>query len=241
MVDLDAQLRVWTAAWGMPWEGLARLLLAAVAAGLVGLEREIRGRQAGFRTTILISVGAALAMIVSFSFAQQSWPHDGGFTVSVDPAHVAYGVMTGIGLLCAGAIIKEGASVRGLTTAAGLWCAAALGLAAGLGLYLLALGAALLVVIVLWLVQYAEFRLPRIKYAQIIIRRSWAPGCVSHTVEELSADGLRVADVDFTRLEDINSVDIDLRIGFSVRSRFFQLAQKIEAHPDLELRAARNL
>ncbi|MGD1277845.1 MAG: MgtC/SapB family protein [Tepidisphaeraceae bacterium] len=241
MVDLDAQLRAWTATWGMPWEGLARLVLAAVAAGMVGLEREIRGRQAGFRTTILISVGAALAMIVSCSFAQRPWPHDSGFTVNVDPARVAYGIMTGIGLLCAGAIIKEGPTVHGLTTAAALWCAAALGLAAGLGLYLLTVGAALLVVAVLWLVQNAEFHLPRVKFAQVIVRRDWDPQCVASTVAELTADGLHVTDIDFTRLEGTNSVEIELRIGFSARSRFFQLVQKIEAHPDLELRTARNL
>jgi putative Mg2+ transporter-C (MgtC) family protein len=241
MVDLDAQLRTFTAGLGMPTEGLVRIVLAGVASGFVGLERELRGREAGLRTNILISIGACLAMIVSVSFAQRDWPHGNTFEIGIDPARLAYGVMTGMGLLCAGAIIKEGPTVRGLTTAAGLWCATAIGLAAGLGLYLLTIGAAIIVVMVLWLLQYAEQRLPRTKSVRITLRRTWNPGCIAQTVTALQTDGLRIDEVDFTRAEGADSVDIDLLIGFNARSRFFQLAQKIEAHPDLTLIAARNL
>jgi len=241
MVDLDAQLRTFTAGLGMPLEGLLRLSLAAVASGFVGLERELRGREAGLRTTILISVGAALAMLVSINFAQRDWPHGNTFDVGIDPARVAYGVMTGMGLLCAGAIIKEGPTVRGLTTAAALWCATAMGLSAGLGLYLLTIGAAAIVVAVLWLLQYLEHKLPRTRLVRITLRRTWEPNCIPQTVTALQADGLRIDEVDFVRREGSNDVDIDLLIGFNQRSRFFQLAQKIEAHPDLNLLGARNL
>jgi putative Mg2+ transporter-C (MgtC) family protein len=241
MMDLDAQLRTWTASLGMPWEALLRVTLAAGCSGLAGLERELRGREAGLRTTILISVGAALAMVVSLSFAKMDWPHPNTYEISIDPARIAYSVMTGVGLLCAGSIIREGPSVRGLTTAAGLWCAAAIGLTAGMGLYLVAIGAGILVLFVLWLLQYAEEKLPRTKYAYITLRCDWNPDCIAKTVGTLNAHGLRITEVDFKRASDMKTVDIVLRIGFNARRRFYELAQTIEAHPDLNLVAAENL
>ncbi len=233
MTDLDAHLRALTATLGMPLEGILRLVLAALAGGLVGLEREMRGREAGLRTTILISIGAALAMIVSIQFAQRDWAAYKGFEIGIDPARIAYGVMTGIGLLCAGAIIKEGPTVRGLTTAAALWCATALGLAAGMGLYLLTAAAAILVVCVLWMLHYVELRLPRIKLVRVTLRRKWAPECVRQTVAALQTDGLRIEELDFTRHGNDQSVDIDLLIGFNARKRFFDMAQKSRRIPIL--------
>jgi putative Mg2+ transporter-C (MgtC) family protein len=242
MPDLDSHIRSLTAALGMPWEGLFRLLLAAITTGAVGIERELRGRQAGFRTNILVGVGAALAMLVSTSFAQRDWPHAMGINVTIDPARTAYGVMTGIGLLCAGVIVKEGGRVSGMTTAAGLWCATALGLACGQGLYLLAVGGAMLVVLVLWLLMYAETALPRIKYAQVTVRRRWAVDCIAMTIADLAKAGLSVTEVHFKRNgEDLSAVEIYLRVGFSSRQRFYELAEKIEVDPLVEIVAGRNL
>src|SRR4051812_9983920 len=86
---------------GWPLEAFAGLLLAALAGGMVGLERELRGRQAGFRTNILVAVGSCLVMIVSNRLAEKGWPSPGkpGVGITVDPGRIAYGVMTGIGFL----------------------------------------------------------------------------------------------------------------------------------------------
>src|SRR5438128_1990506 len=133
---IDHYLAKLAFSYGWPVYMLMRLLMAMVAGGLVGLERELRGRQAGFRTNLLVCLGSALVMIVSNSIAVADWAaRDVHVNVNVDPARIAYGVMTGIGFLGAGTIIKSGGSVRGLTTAAGLWCVAAIGLAAGFGMY----------------------------------------------------------------------------------------------------------
>jgi putative Mg2+ transporter-C (MgtC) family protein len=144
--DFDLLVNDWANGLDWPVEPLIRLALAALLGGLVGLEREVRGRQAGFRTNLLVALGCALIMIVSISFASHPWPpHAPNFSVSVDPARIAYGVMAGIGFLGAGVIVKYEGGVHGLTTAAGLWCVAAIGLACGVGLYLIALSAAVLV------------------------------------------------------------------------------------------------
>lgn len=104
---------------------LVRLLLAAILGGILGYEREQRGKAAGVRTHMLVAMGAALFVLV---------PHQAGMEVA-DLSRVMQGVIAGIGFLCAGAIIKNQSEedVQGLTTAAGVWMTAAIGIACGLG------------------------------------------------------------------------------------------------------------
>src|SRR5215470_11148993 len=104
--SIDQQISSWAASLGWPGEAMLRLVLAAVVGALVGLEREVRGRQAGFRTNLLVCVGSCLTMIVSLQFASHTWaPQQPGVNVNVDPARIAYGVMTGVGFLGAGTIL----------------------------------------------------------------------------------------------------------------------------------------
>src|SRR5436309_12498097 len=113
-------------------EALVRLVLAAAFGGAVGLERELREREAGFRTHMLVSVGSALFTIAG-AYAFRDFLVNGGSVVRADPTRIAAQIVTGIGFLGAGAIIRQGLSVRGLTTAATLWVGAAVGGAAGAG------------------------------------------------------------------------------------------------------------
>lgn len=113
------------------WEMGIRLLLTFVLCGAIGLERESRGEAAGLRTHIIVGLGAALFTIVSaYGFTDFN-----EFAPNRDPARIAAQVVTGIGFLGAGAIMREGWGVRGLTTAAALWIAAAIGVASGAGYY----------------------------------------------------------------------------------------------------------
>jgi putative Mg2+ transporter-C (MgtC) family protein len=109
-----------------------RLGLAAVLGGAIGLERELREREAGLRTHLLVAVGAALFTLVS-AYAWTDWTFSAAQGLTFDPTRIAAQVVTGIGFLGAGAIIRQGLSVRGLTTAASLWLVAAIGMAAGAG------------------------------------------------------------------------------------------------------------
>ncbi|MCA9851107.1 MAG: MgtC/SapB family protein [Dehalococcoidia bacterium] len=119
---------------------LARIGIAALGGAVIGFERRQAGKNAGMRTLMLVSMGAALFTLVSIF----------GFT-GHDPSRVASGVVAGVGFLGAGAILRDGTSVRGLTTAASVWVAAAVGAAAGTGLYIVAFGTALLAALVMWL------------------------------------------------------------------------------------------
>lgn len=231
-------INIWAAGLGMPAEGMLRLVLAGVVGGLVGLEREIRGRQAGFRTHLLVCLGSALAMVVSVSFAAHGWDHPTGFTITTDPARIAYGVMAGVGFMGAGAIVHDGTSVRGLTTAASIWCAAALGLASGFGLYVLALAAALLVLLSLWLLDYAEEALPRQQFRVLTVRRPWTPNAAQETADTIAAAGVRVHIVGFQRLPDLSLVDVRLRVTFKGRGHYDNVRRQLDAGPQCQLIAS---
>jgi putative Mg2+ transporter-C (MgtC) family protein len=121
------------------WEVAVRLAVAAALTGAVGLEREFRERAAGLRTHMLVGVGSALFTIVS-AYAWGDFTFDRSQGTAFDPTRIAAQIVTGIGFLGAGVIIRQGLSIRGVTTAAGLWVAAAIGMAVGAGYW----GAALI-------------------------------------------------------------------------------------------------
>jgi len=134
---------------------LGRLVLSVFLCGLIGLERQIHRRTAGLRTHILVGMGSCLIMLTSI-YIFDIYKDE----VALDPARIAAGVITGIGFLGAGTIIRYGESVRGLTTAASLWVVAAIGLAVGCGFYQAGLFATVLTVIVLFFLRYLEDVLP---------------------------------------------------------------------------------
>jgi putative Mg2+ transporter-C (MgtC) family protein len=133
-------------------EFLLRILLASLLGGLIGLERDIHGRAAGLRTHLLVSLGAAIFTLLSEVIANNAAAS--GFTT--DPARIAAQIVSGIGFLGAGVIIKEGANVRGLTTAACLWTVAAIGMAVGSGYYTIAIFATAIAIIGLVILKYGE-------------------------------------------------------------------------------------
>src|SRR5437773_5364705 len=234
----DSHISQWVSSFGGPWEELLRLILAGVAGGLVGLEREIRGRQAGFRTYLLVCMGSALVMIVSVAFAAHRWipqtPNQ-GVNINVDPARIAYGVMTGVGFLGAGTILHTKGAVRGLTTAAGLWCVAAVGLAAGFGMYTIAVLATLLVVLSLSALNYLEDFLPRTRYRTVTLRIPWHVGCITEIVQLFRGAGLKVMDADFERIGDLSHADVHLMVGFTNAKQYYDLAHKLEGDQTIKL------
>jgi len=131
--------------WIINPEDVFRILMALLAGGLVGLEREFRDKAAGFRTLIFISIGAALFTIFSARLALNS-----------DPTRITASVVTGVGFLGAGVIMRASGRITGLTTAALIWVTAALGAGMGAGLYSLSLFTTGIVLVVLWLFPHLE-------------------------------------------------------------------------------------
>ena len=141
-------------------EALLRLVLAAFLGGLIGVERELREREAGLRTHLLVALGSALFTIVS-AYGFEDFLNSGQSVVRADPTRIAAQIVTGIGFLGAGAIIRQGLSVRGLTTAATLWVVAAVGLASGAGYYSGAIITTLIVLFALYPLRVLAYKIVR--------------------------------------------------------------------------------
>ena len=148
---------------------LMHLGLAVLAGGLIGLERTYHGRPAGFRTHTLVCTASSLLMLLTV----YQWELLKGVpleTVRVDPTRMAQGIMTGIGFLGAGVIMKEGLTVRGLTTAASIWITAAIGILIGIGFYFPAVVATLITLGTLALFRWIETIMPSHYYARLNVR-----------------------------------------------------------------------
>ncbi len=148
---------------------VGRLLLAALCGALLGYERERHGRSAGLRTNLLVCVGAALMMLISKYFYFKQGDFTGNITTALDPERIAAQIVTGIGFLGAGVIIKERGGIRGLTTAATLWFNAGVGMACGAGMIILPLFCTLLGLASLTVLKSLEYRIPRDSYKTLSI------------------------------------------------------------------------
>jgi len=144
---------------------MVRLVVASLLGGLIGLERELSDKPAGFRTNLLICVGAALLTDLSVIIARAADP----LVTQADPGRIAAQIVSGIGFLGAGTIIQARGSVRGLTTAATLWVVAAIGMTVGAGAYVEAVGTTVLVILVLVLLGRIEHYLFRRSLASTIV------------------------------------------------------------------------
>lgn len=162
---MDTIVEIFRSETLLPLTVFFRLLLSLIIGTMIGLERELSRQPAGLRTHILICVGSTLVMLISIYLPQS---HIGMPTG--DPGRIAAQVVSGIGFLGAGAIVKMGANIRGLTTAASIWAIAALGLAAGSGMLLAALIGTATMLFVLIVIDYIERKiLPGKSYKSIHI------------------------------------------------------------------------
>lgn len=145
-----------------------RLTLAFAAGAMIGLERTYHGRSAGFRTHILVCTSSALLMLVTVF----QWELIGDVpmdTIRIDPTRMAQGLMTGIGFLGAGVIVKDHLSVRGLTTAASIWLTASIGIVIGMGLYYAAFLAIFIALIALTMIRNFERLIPMLQFGELTV------------------------------------------------------------------------
>ncbi len=199
----------------IPWgDAMLRLLVAGALGAAMGLERQVRGRAAGLRTMMLVSLGCCLVMLVSNDFARLYGliSSRSQTILQIDPARLAYSVMGGIGFLGAGSIIKSGLDIRGLTTAATIWCAAAIGLAVGMGMYFHSTLTTVLVLIALFVLDRAEQRLERTWYKTVEVVLPDEPGMVEAFAAKMTRQPAKVLDIDLERRSDGT-----LRVTYSIK------------------------
>ena len=194
-------------------ESLLRLALAALLGGLIGVEREIREREAGLRTHLLVALGSALFTIVS-AYGFHAFLASGQSVVRADPTRIAAQIVTGIGFLGAGAIIRQGLSIRDLTTAATLWVVAAIGLASGAGYYSAAVITTGLVLVSLWPLRILAFRVlhrfrPEDGRLLVELPAGMSP---SGVIDEVERSGARIELIEVSQEGDRRRLQLDLEL-----------------------------
>ncbi|MCE5335446.1 MAG: MgtC/SapB family protein [Desulfobacteraceae bacterium] len=210
------------------FEVFTHLMVAMLAGGLIGLERSYNGHAAGFRTHTLVCMASTLLMIIAIY--QKDWFSQALVeTVRIDPTRMAQGVMTGIGFLGAGVIMREGLSIRGLTTAASIWITSAIGILVGVGFY----GAVFIVLALtlgtLSIFRLVEARLPSLMYAHCSLRLNCGQPISERDIRNLMAGhGFDVINLSYSLLKEEGQC---LTYGMTIRTRkqqhFERLAQEL--------------
>jgi len=186
---------------------LVKLAVAAVLGGMIGLERDIHGRAAGLRTHIMVSMGSALFMIISLRLYEIYALAAANPALRVDPGRVAAQIVTGIGFLGAGAVLKSGVNIRGLTTAGCIWVSAGIGMASGLAYYMPAVITVVIALAVLVLLNKLEKVFYRDSYRTLKVRVHTRDNVVSDLIDRIKGSGVDVVNCEYTRDIEMNTTD----------------------------------
>lgn len=170
-----------------------KIILATLAGGLIGLEREKHGRPAGLRTHLLVCAGSCLMMLVSEAFFLKYGDMQATSVVRLDPGRVSAQIITGIGFLGAGVIIKEGFIVRGLTTAACLWMVAGIGMAFGMGMINIGLVGTFVALFSLIILKKLEPKITKDRYLHLSVTATATPDIYSKLETIFSENDLRIS------------------------------------------------
>jgi putative Mg2+ transporter-C (MgtC) family protein len=220
--------------WNSEYAQIAlHLVIALGAGGIVGLERSYHGRPAGFRTHALVCLASCMLMIVTVY--QDTWFSAYSLErISVDPTRMAQGIMTGIGFLGAGVIMREGLTVRGLTTAASIWITAGIGIMIGVGFYFPAGIATALTLIVLSVFRWIERRMPIEFYANLTVafaRNAALPESELRGMVE--RQGFVVANMNYCVTGDGKTFEYQMVIHSPERGNTRQLSEALNALPSV--------
>ncbi|MDA1761936.1 MgtC/SapB family protein [Bacillus cereus] len=197
----------------LDFDFIIRIGVAGLLGAMIGIEREIRSKEAGLKTHFLVAVGSALIMVVSkYAFSDIVFEDH----TSLDPSRIAAQVVSGVGFLGAGTIIIQKQAVKGLTTAAGLWATAGIGLAIGAGMYVVGIGATILVLIGLEIVSRifkVQFLFPQNITVQMCINKQEA---VQQILETLQVNGIPILSYEVKALQQ--DTEIVYKVGIQLKN-----------------------
>lgn len=210
---------------------IGRIAAGAALGGLIGFERQRHGRPAGLRTHLIVAMAAATFMVVSSQFVYlQGYGKDD--LVSVDASRIAASVVSGIGFLAGGAILRSGAAVQGLTTAAGLWLVTAIGLCTGSGMYVEGLAVTGLGVVALTALRRFEDKDDKSIRRRITIVLGEGAPAVSELVAAINELGATVAELDYDRrLDDKKKIVVTLDVRVPMHVGLAKLVERLERQP----------
>ncbi len=205
--------------------------VAILLSGLVGIEREIKGRAAGLRTHVLVCLGSTMTMMVGDSIAQVHALS--GSPVWLDSGRIAAGIITGIGFLGAGTVMTVGGTQRGLTTAATIWFVAALGIAVGVGHYAIATASTLAAMFVIVCLKPLETILPFADQCVLTLQLKQGHGTAEDVERVISARGFKVKSARTRLLADSERVEVVFEISGGAAPKKTELMRVLQEHfPD---------
>lgn len=209
---------------------LLRVLVGTMLGATIGYERRLHRRPAGLRTHLLVSLAASTFMVVSTHFVYfQHYQRDD--LVALDPSRIAASVVTGVGFLGGGAILRTGASVQGLTTAAGLWLCAAIGLSAGAGMYVVSVFSTVLGVVALTLLRQLEHKEDDRVTRRVSLTLAEPAPAWPEIVGALRARRIAITPGDYERRIDEGSVAVTFHAHIPVDAAPEELIGALEAQP----------
>jgi len=191
-------------------EVISRLVLGTLIGGIIGIERQIHGRPAGFRTHILVCIASVLIMLVSEYYQISSI--DSSY-VRIDPGRIAAGALAGVGFIGAGVVLKTGVTIQGLTTAACIWVVSAMGLAIGSGLYLAGIVTFLITILTLSLLRIAERNMPKLIYRFVDVAADLHAD-EKQIIAIIEKNGLSIENIDYEQCSDIGIMKFHFTISF---------------------------
>ncbi|SHH02343.1 MgtC/SapB family protein [Tepidibacter thalassicus] len=202
-------------------EMIIRLLLALFIGGTVGIEREKSHQWAGFRTHILVSVGSCVVSVTSLMLFRDHVQY-----VNLDPARMPAQILSGIGFLGGGAILKTSNSIRGLTTAAGMWVTACIGIAIGFGYYYLAFMAWFILMITLYILKFIDKKVVLSKTSNFYIETLNISQTISKVVSIIERNRIVIKNIEISQSED-KFWNMTLTVMYNSKIPFKGIIEKI--------------
>jgi len=215
----------------VPLDLLFRILVGSCLGGVIGYERDRHGRPAGLRTHMIVALASATFMVISTHFIYlQHYGHED--LVEVDASRIAASIVTGMGFLAGGAIMRTGITVQGLTTAAALWLVGAIGMASGAGMYSVAVFVTVVGVIALTVLRRFEDKDDRMSRRRVFLVLG-AEGSVGEISSKLAEAGATVSAVEYDRHVADKTLTVTLDVRFPHTVRIDRLIEEIEAQRDV--------
>lgn len=214
------------------WELVLRILVGAALGGAIGLERDIHGRPVGFRTYMIVAMTAATFMVISAYFIEFQRYADGA-AVEVDVLRIAASVVSGIGLLAGGAILRTGITVQGLTTAASLWLVTAIGMCAGSGMYVIAVAVTVMGLLALGLLRFFEGKHAAGYRRLISLEVSGGLAGLQRVMDQFADADIAVSEFEYSKsaAENVMEVTLEARVPREVGMQ--DLIRKMDADPNV--------
>lgn len=207
-------------------EIIIRLLLGTLFGGVIGFERQVHGRPAGFRTHILVCIAAVLIMLVS-EYYQYLSSIDPTY-IRIDPGRIAAGALAGVGFIGAGVVLKAGLSIQGLTTAACIWVVSAMGLAIGSGLYLAGAVTFVITIFSLALLRIVERKMPKLTHRFLTITAD-LDADEDQITSIIKRTDLSIVNMDYEQCTDSKIIIFYITVSFYRSHSFKALIDELSA------------